>query len=65
MVNFQSIFFLFQRRYSIFSGCHAILDYLDFIENYYRDRAEEIPEKEMEGFNNKLDGIRREWPAKV
>ena len=53
------------RRYSIFVGNHAILDYLDFIENWYRDHCEEIPAKEMEAFTNKLDGIRREWPAKV
>ena len=53
------------RRYSIFVGNHAILDYLDFIENWYRDHCEEIPAKEMEAFNNKLDGIRREWPSKV
>lgn len=53
------------RRYSIFVGNHAILDYLDFIENWYRDHCEEISAKEMEGFTNKLDGIRREWPAKV
>ena len=53
------------RRFSIFIGCTSILDYLDFVENFYRDHAEEISEKEMEAFRNKLDGIRREWPEKV
>lgn len=52
-------------RFSIYSGNIAILDYLDFIENYYRDRSDEIPGKEIDGFNNKLTGIRRDWPEKV
>ena len=55
----------FCRRYSIFVGCTAILDYLDFIENWYRDHADEIPAKEMEAFTNKIAGIRNEWPTKV
>lgn len=50
-------------RFTVISGAEKISDYLDFLENWYSDHKEEIPEKESNFFSMKMDGARNSWPT--
>ena len=51
-------------RYIIFQGPQAITSYLDFLDDFYRSLSHSLSDKEMEKFNKKMSGARKEWPAK-
>ncbi len=52
-------------RYVVLSGPDAIRSYLDFLDKWYADHAQNLPEEAVTKFRNKLEGVYKEWPAKV
>jgi len=50
-------------RYTVIEGPEKITDYLDFLDNWYADHKEELPEQESNFFGMKLEGCRNTWPT--
>jgi len=46
-------------RYTVMAGPEKISDYLDFLDSWYSDHKEEISEASYNGFNKKLEGVRK------
>ena len=52
-------------RYSIIKGSENIESYLDFLEEWYDDNVDSLPDADLKKFRSKLAGIRQDWPHKV
>ena len=54
-------------RYAILDNPQSIHGYLDFLEGWYADHADDISisDEDLKKFKNKLQGVRNEWPEKV
>lgn len=52
-------------RYVILASSKAIEKYLDFLEQWYDSRSQQLGETDMKKFKDKLSGIRKDWPFKV
>lgn len=56
---------LSQPHFALNVGHDSIIQYLNFLEKWYSDRAHTLSEEAQEKFRNKLDGILKEWPTKL
>ena len=52
-------------RYSIIKGSRNIEQYFDFIDNWYLEHADDIPDEDLKRVHNKLPHVRESWPYKV
>ena len=52
-------------RYSIIKGSRNIEQYFDFIDSWYQEHADDIPDEDLKRVHNKLPHVRESWPYKV
>ena len=52
-------------RYSIIKGSQNIEQYFDFIDHWYQEHADDIPDEDLKKVQNKLPHVRESWPYKV
>ena len=51
-------------RYSII-GSKNIEKYLNFLESWYEEHSDKLPEQELNTFRSKISSVKCEWPYKV
>lgn len=49
-------------RFTVISGGDKISDYLDFLDNWYKDNKENISDTDYNKFVNKCSSLSSEWP---
>jgi len=52
-------------RFTVISGREKICEYLEFLDGWYSDNRENIPEEDYGSFVNKYNGVREQWPHRL
>lgn len=52
-------------RFTVIAGSENISNYLEFVDGWYRDHKESVPDKDYQAFLKKYAGLSQSWPEQV